>query len=111
MKYGSKKHSHHFLYLKIDLGAGTDHSLDKICFAPLSSNFRGPVNTDDCVVQSIWGYFQDDVEKFEETDVDSKGFNTTYLDTIMKCFGNAFDPECLAQYGGPVDPGILIFFH
>lgn len=78
---------------KIELGKGTDHSLESICFAPLSSEFRGPVKPNDCVIQSIWGYFQDDVEKFEETEVDSKGFNITYLDTLMKCFGNSYNPE------------------
>ncbi|XP_031634860.1 NPC intracellular cholesterol transporter 1 isoform X2 [Contarinia nasturtii] len=90
------------------LGEGTDHSLESICFAPLSSEFTGPVKTSDCVVQSIWGYFQDDVETFEETDVDSKGFNITYLDTLIKCFGNSFDPECLAQYGGPIDAAVAL---
>ncbi|XP_055301385.1 NPC intracellular cholesterol transporter 1 isoform X4 [Sitodiplosis mosellana] len=90
------------------LGEGTNHSLEKICFAPLSSEFTGPVKPADCVVQSIWGYFQDDKVKFEEEDVDSKGFNITYLDTLMKCFGNSFDPECLAQYGGPIDPAIAL---
>lgn len=82
--------------------------MEKICFAPLSSEFTGPVQPKDCVVQSIWGYFQDDLERFEETDTDSKGFEITYLDALMKCFGNSFDPECLAQYGGPIDPAIAL---
>lgn len=90
------------------MGAGTDYAFENICFAPLSSEFRGPIQPNDCVVQSIWGYFKDDVDTFEETDVDSKGFNITYLDTLMKCFGNAYDPECLALYGGPVDPAIAL---
>lgn len=74
----------------------------------MSSEFTGPAKPSDCVVQSIWGYFQDDVEKFEEEDVDDQGFNITYLDTLMKCFGNPYNPECLAQYGGPVDAAVAL---
>lgn len=96
------------MFFVIGLGADTDHSLEKICFAPLSSEFRGPVQVNDCVVQSIWGYFQDDVELFEEESEDSKGFTINYLDALVKCFGNSFNPECLAQYGGPIDPAIAL---
>lgn len=60
------------------------------------------------MVQSVWGYFQDNMDTFESTDEDSKGFNITYLDTFLKCFGNSFDPECLANYGGPIDPAIAL---
>lgn len=94
--------------LQIELGAGTDHALEKICFAPLTSQFSGPVKLSKCVVQSIWGYFQDDLENFEEIDEDSKGFNITYLDKLTKCFGNSFDPECLAPYGGNIDPAVSL---
>lgn len=90
------------------LGEGTDHSLEKICFAPLTSEFTGPVQLKNCVVQSIWGYFQDQLEKFEEVEEDSKGFNITYLDQLTKCFGNPFNPECLAPYGGNIDPAIAL---
>lgn len=90
------------------LGEGTDHSLDKICFAPLSSEFRGPVQTSDCVIQSIWGYFQDDLETFEESSEDSDGYTVNYLDQLVNCFGNAYNPSCLAQYGGPIDPAVAL---
>lgn len=62
-----------------------DNSLKDICFAPLSSPFTGPVTTSQCVVQSLWGYFQDDMETFNETDIDSDGYETNYLDHIKKC--------------------------
>lgn len=84
-----------------------DHALAKICFAPLSSPFRGPVTTEDCVVQSLWGYFQNDMDTFDE--VDPQGdFNITYLDHLVQCFGNPYNPECLAPYGGPIDPAIAL---
>lgn len=95
--------------MQIGLAEGTEHSLEKICFAPLSSEFSGPVKPSDCVVQSIWGYFDNDEETLEKEDVDSKGFKTIeYLDTLTKCFGNSFDPECLAPYGGPIDPAVAL---
>lgn len=74
----------------------------------MTSEFTGPVTLSDCAVQSIWGYFQDDVEKFEAVEEDSKHFNITYLDVLMKCFGNSFDPECLAPFGGNIDPAIAL---
>lgn len=83
--------------------------MEKICFAPLSSEFAGPVKPSDCVIQSIWGYLKDDESLLAAEDVDSKGFKTIeYLDTFVKCFGNSFDPDCLAPYGGPVDPAVAL---
>lgn len=31
-----------------------------------------------------------------------------YLDHLVKCFGNSYNPECLAPYGGPIDPAIAL---
>lgn len=88
---------------------GDDNSeLSDICYAPLSSKYRGPVTNDDCVVQSLWGYFQDDVDTFDEEDTDPEGFTINYLDKLVSCFGNPYDPECLAPYGGPIDPAIAL---
>lgn len=61
------------------IGQEDGNGLENICFAPLSSEFRGPVTTSDCVVQSLWGYFRDDVSLFEEEEEDSQGF-------IVSCF-------------------------
>lgn len=91
------------------LGQNTDYSLEKICFAPLSSEFAGPVKPSDCVIQSIWGYLSNDESKLDEESEDSKGFKSIeYLDTFIKCFGNSFNPDCLAPYGGPVDPAVAL---
>lgn len=87
----------------MDLNNG---SLKNICFAPLSSPFRDPVQTKDCAVQSVWGYFQNDMGTFNSTDSDPYGYDTNYLDKFLTCFGNPYNPDCLASYGGPVDPAI-----
>lgn len=92
--------------LQEQIKAIDDNDLAKICFAPLNSPFRSPVTTNDCVVQSLWGYFQDDMDTFEAEDEDSQGFTVNYLDHLVQCFGNSYNPYCLAPYGGPIDPAI-----
>ncbi|XP_052864523.1 NPC intracellular cholesterol transporter 1 [Anopheles cruzii] len=82
--------------------------LKDICFAPLSSAYSGPVKTEDCVVQSLWGYFSDDMDNFDEEEEDAQGFVVNYLDKMVQCFGNYYNPACLAPYGGPIDPAIAL---
>ncbi|XP_017782929.1 PREDICTED: Niemann-Pick C1 protein isoform X2 [Nicrophorus vespilloides] len=88
------------------IGANTGHSLDKICFAPLRNKDTKDTDVTQCAIQSVWGYFQDDVDTFEETDEDENGFVVNYLDRFITCTQNPFNPDCLGQYGGPVDPAI-----
>lgn len=66
------------------LGNGTEYSFDKICFAPLR-NEGDETTLDQCVIQSVWGYFQNDVDLFDTTDIDPLGFETNYLDAILMC--------------------------
>ncbi|XP_055920558.1 NPC intracellular cholesterol transporter 1 isoform X2 [Eupeodes corollae] len=87
------------------IGQEEGKGLEKICYAPLTAAYTGPVTTNDCVVQSLWGYFKDDLETFEETS-DENGYEINYLDTIYQCMGNPY--LCLAQYGGPIDPAIAL---
>ncbi|KAH8329144.1 hypothetical protein KR074_004746 [Drosophila pseudoananassae] len=79
-------------------------TLKDICFAPLSEDGNAQEDSN-CVVQSIWGYFQDDIEKLDDNDEDG-GFNVTYLDELYQCTSNPY--LCLAPYGGPVDPAIAL---
>ncbi|XP_066140197.1 NPC intracellular cholesterol transporter 1 isoform X2 [Euwallacea fornicatus] len=87
------------------IGEGTEYSFDKICFAPLR-NEGDETTLDQCSIQSLWGYFQNDIESFNFTDVDPLGFELNYLDALLKCTANPYNVECLAPYGGPVDPAI-----
>lgn len=81
--------------------------LKNICSAPLRS-----ANTEykdkECIVQSLWGYFQDNEETFNETDEDDHGFTVNYLDALVSCFGNPYGSSCMAPYGGPIDPAIAL---
>lgn len=59
------------------LGSGTEHSFDKICFAPLRSDGQTETNVDECVVQTVWAYFGNDPDAVDDTG--------EYLDTFLSC--------------------------
>lgn len=65
------------VFLILQLGQEEGMGLEKICFAPLTSAFTGPTQLSQCVVQSIWGYFQNN---------NNASFSDlSYLDHFMKC--------------------------
>lgn len=53
-----------------------------------------------CTIQSVLGYFGNDVETFKKSE--------NYLKTIDTCTQNAYSLQCLAKYGGPIEPGIAV---
>ncbi|OAD57255.1 Niemann-Pick C1 protein, partial [Eufriesea mexicana] len=79
-------------------------SLERICYAPVN-NGTSPVTLDLCMVQSVWGYFQNDLDVFNKTQL-SNSYEVNYLDHLYKCAQNAYNPECLAPYKGPVFPAL-----
>ncbi|KAL6430199.1 hypothetical protein ACFW04_007740 [Cataglyphis niger] len=84
-----------------------NYTLADICFAPLTGPFTGPTTISQCAIQSIWGYWQDSLKKFE-TSEEEGNYTVNYLDHFRVCSQNAYNPECLALYGGPVDPAIAV---
>ncbi|XP_070150213.1 NPC intracellular cholesterol transporter 1 isoform X4 [Polyergus mexicanus] len=84
-----------------------NYTLADICFAPLTGPFTGPTTVSQCAIQSIWGYWQDSLEKFESSE-DEGNYTVNYLDHFRVCSQNSYNPECLALYGGPVDPAIAV---
>ncbi|XP_038114072.1 NPC intracellular cholesterol transporter 1 isoform X1 [Culex quinquefasciatus] len=93
--------------IEVKIGGNRTVGLKDICYAPLSTD-EATVEPENCVVQSLWGYFQDDIDNFDSEDDDPLGFQTNYLDNLVKCFGNPFNPDCLAPYGGPIEPAIAL---
>ncbi|VVC27074.1 Hypothetical protein CINCED_3A006385 [Cinara cedri] len=86
---------------------GSPHNgLEKVCFSPLASKFRGPPKVSDCVIQSVWGYFLNNPSKLNRKSRNRDGSVSTYLDKFKICFQNPYNPLCLAPYGGPVDPSV-----
>ncbi|RZF39227.1 hypothetical protein LSTR_LSTR010321 [Laodelphax striatellus] len=91
------------------IGEDEGFGLRKICFAPLSAG-RGQEVTDvrQCLVQSVWGYFQNSRTEFMNIGKDIYGYPSNYLDHLTQCFHNKYKSNCLAPYGGPVDPAIAL---
>ncbi|XP_058807080.1 NPC intracellular cholesterol transporter 1 isoform X2 [Phymastichus coffea] len=85
-----------------------NYTLANICFAPLSAAYTGPTTVSKCAIQSVWGYWQDNLEEFENSHVDDNNFTVNYLDTFISCSQNPYSTTCLAQYGGPVEPAIAM---
>lgn len=75
-----------------------NRTLADICFAPLSSPYFGPTSVSQCTIQSIWGYWQDDLKTFEDKN----------LDHFRDCAFQPYNTGCFAQYGGPVEPAIAV---
>nr|CAD7409445.1 unnamed protein product [Timema cristinae] len=82
------------------IGLDSDISLKDICFAPLVLDKA--TSESNCTVQSVWGYLNNDPSKLEDS------ATSNYLDTILKCLKGSYDMECLAPYGGPVEPGVAV---
>ncbi|KOC62540.1 Niemann-Pick C1 protein [Habropoda laboriosa] len=85
-----------------------NYTLANICYAPLTNAFTGPPTVSQCVIQSIWGYWQDSIDNFDDSSIDEDNFTVNYLDHFRVCSQNAYNPECLAPYGGPVEPAIAV---
>ncbi|XP_049962855.1 NPC intracellular cholesterol transporter 1-like [Schistocerca serialis cubense] len=89
------------------LGQSDGVGLEKICFAPLTSPFTGPAQVSDCAVQSIWGYYQDDLDTFNSTSEESN-YTVNYLDHFKACSQNPYNINCLARFRGAVDPALAV---
>ena len=92
-------------YLQEQIKSINESLYKEICYAALDTSYFGGTEIGDCVVQSVWGYFQDELKKFENVDT-LKGFEVNYLDQFLKCFNNPYDLGCLGSYGGPIDPAV-----
>ncbi|XP_034241218.1 NPC intracellular cholesterol transporter 1 homolog 1b-like [Thrips palmi] len=90
-----------------DLGREEGMPLESVCFAPLQNDFTGPVTIDKCTIMTIWGYFQNSVEKFNK-EGEKNGLKTNYLNVIYDCLQNSYDPSCLAPFGGAAENLLVV---
>ncbi|XP_062139723.1 NPC intracellular cholesterol transporter 1 homolog 1b [Drosophila sulfurigaster albostrigata] len=91
----------------MQLGMDEDAGLDKICYAPVL--YPGVTPTvDDCLIQSIYGYFQNDMSKFQNYYVDNDNYTINYLNQIEDCLRVPMMEDCFSTYGGPIEPGIAV---
>lgn len=79
-----------------------------LCFAPLSNTGTKAEYMSQCTVQSVFGYFSNDLAKFNQTAIDANGYIVNYLDHLYKCLTSSVSVECLAPYGGNVEPAIAV---
>lgn len=83
--------------------------LQHLCYAPLMpSTNKQPSKASKCLVQSIWGYYQNDLRIFNRTRLDDDNYTVNYLDHFIACSRNSFNPICLGKYGGPINPAIAM---
>lgn len=54
--------------------------LEKICFSPMKNAFSGPTTVNECTVQSLLGYFKNDIDTFLK-----EVHENTYIKTILEC--------------------------
>ncbi|KAH0539660.1 hypothetical protein KQX54_007034 [Cotesia glomerata] len=84
----------------LQIGQDSNEGLEKICFAPVRNDFDGPVTLDMCVVQSVWGYFQNNLTEFI-----NDGYNNS-IQKLFDCTQNPYNVQCMAPYKGPIIPEI-----
>lgn len=71
----------------IQLGESENEGLEHICFAPLSTA-NMPAKRSQCLIQNIWGIWQDDFDNFNSTSEDEDHgvtYTVNYLDYILRC--------------------------
>lgn len=79
-------------------------SLQHICYAPL--RIGDEVSMKKCAAQTIWEYFKNDKNLIDDEQEDPHGKTTNYLDHLLQCFSNPYNPECFSNI--PVDPAIAL---
>ncbi|XP_065341040.1 NPC intracellular cholesterol transporter 1 homolog 1b-like [Cloeon dipterum] len=80
--------------------------LKDVCNAPMTNAFTGPRVVEQCLVQSVFGFFNNDWDKFNEVKPGPEGSELNYLDHMQSCIQNPYNPVCFAPYNGPVLPSV-----
>ncbi|KAL1397465.1 hypothetical protein pipiens_009742 [Culex pipiens pipiens] len=66
------------------IGQAEGAGLEKICYAPMTAAGK-ETELGECTVQSVFGYFQNDYDKFNASYENWDGFEINYLNTINDC--------------------------
>ncbi|KAB0803649.1 hypothetical protein PPYR_00619 [Photinus pyralis] len=82
------------------IGQDENAGLQNICFSPIASSFTGPKTINDCTIQTLLGLYNNDIDYFEK--------HEDYLEILVRCMTSPYSLECLAPYGGPVEPGTSV---
>ncbi|XP_055384891.1 NPC intracellular cholesterol transporter 1 homolog 1b isoform X2 [Condylostylus longicornis] len=87
-----------------ELKSDNNIGLEEVCYAPMTFPGQKPT-LQHCLIQSVFGFFKNDIEKFKR---ESEGNNTAYLKTLSTCLVTPMAEDCLGPYGGPIEPGIAV---
>ncbi|XP_055844518.1 NPC intracellular cholesterol transporter 1 homolog 1b [Episyrphus balteatus] len=90
-----------------DIGMAEGLGLDKICKAPVLYPGEKPI-IDKCLVQSIFGYYKNDMQEFEKEYEGPDGLTVNYLNQLEECLRVPMLDKCLAPYGGPIEPNVAV---
>ncbi|XP_037931979.1 NPC intracellular cholesterol transporter 1 homolog 1b-like [Teleopsis dalmanni] len=67
-----------------DIGLNGGVQLHEVCYAPVLYPGEKPT-TEKCVVQSVFGFFQNDLERFNTEYEDQNGYTINYLNHLDDC--------------------------
>lgn len=90
-----------------NLGQEEGEGMEKLCFAPVVQ-VGETTKLWQCTVQSIFGYFKNDIARLNATATTDEGYIRTYLDVLNNCLVNSYSLGCLGLYGGPIEPAIAV---
>ncbi|XP_049817202.1 NPC intracellular cholesterol transporter 1 homolog 1b-like [Aethina tumida] len=79
----------------------SENGLEKICYAPLRTPFTETETINDCTIMSLLGTLQNDYDAIENNTEES-------ISKIYTCLQSPYSLSCLAPYGGPVLPGLVM---
>ncbi|KAK5648998.1 hypothetical protein RI129_003890 [Pyrocoelia pectoralis] len=67
---------------------------------PIANAFTGPKTINDCTIQTLLGLYKNDIDYFDK--------HEDYLKVLIRCMTSPYSIECLAAYGGPIEPGTAV---
>jgi Niemann-Pick C1 protein len=59
--------------------------LKDVCNAPMVNDFTGPRVVEQCLVQSLFGYFSNNWDKFYQEEETETNITINYLDQLETC--------------------------
>ena len=73
------------LTLVVQLNEEGGPMLKNVCNAPMVNDFTGPRVVEQCLVQSLFGYFGNSWEQLYAVDDGPGGLEINYLDKLLTC--------------------------
>lgn len=87
------------LEIQNEIKAIDNKTFGEICFAPLRSPQTPSTNINECAIQSIWGYLQDNPKIMK---------NDNYLPALTRCLGNPYHADCFSTWKAPIEPAVVL---